>query len=87
MPNGVPLVSDYEVLLGFAEPFIIDGMPRDYRMARRWRLSVKQVYAIWNKKRFSRLIDYGVTMRSGWLTPEGEAALRAHLQPPASPSA
>ncbi len=90
MPNGNKLVGDLDVLIGFAEPFIVDGVPRDERMAKRWGLCVKQVYAIWNKRRFSRLIEYGVTFRSGWLTPEGKALLWLYSteprKPPFSPS-
>lgn len=90
MPNGRKLVSDLDVLVGFAEPFIVDGVPRDERMAKRWNLCTKQVYAIWNKRRFSRLIEYGVTFRSGWLTPEGKLTLILYLteqpEPLSSPS-
>jgi hypothetical protein len=72
-----------EVLMGFAEPFFVDGVPRDERMALRWGCCIKQVYALWEKPRFRDLIDYGVSLRTGWLTPKGELALRDMLHPPA----
>jgi hypothetical protein len=72
MPNGQPIATDLQVLEGFEEPFICDqGIPRDQRMAARWGCSLKQVYAIWHKPRFNRFIDYGMTLRSGWLTDAG----------------
>ena len=71
MPNGQPVATDLQVLEGFEEPFIVNGIPRDERMAKQWGVSIKQVYAVWRKKRFSKLIDEGVTLRSGWLTDEG----------------
>lgn len=75
MPNGKPIATDIEVLEGFAEPFDLGGVVRDERMALRWGCSVKQVYSLWNKKRFADLIDWGITQRSGWLTPEGQEEL------------
>lgn len=67
--------TDLQVLEGFAEPFIVDGMARDERMAKRWGCHIKQVYAMWDKKRFSGMMDCGVTQRSGWLTEAGIARL------------
>jgi len=80
MPNGKPIVSDLEVLRGFAEPFMVDGVPRDERMAARWGVSIKHVYSVWSKKRFMRMIDHGIQfrckqMRDGWLTDYGKARL------------
>lgn len=76
MPNGIPIATDLQVLEGFAEPFRGDeGVPRDERMALRWGCSVKQVYVIWDKKRFSSLYEWGVSQRSGWLTEEGRKRL------------
>lgn len=82
MGHGKPLVSDLAVLQCFAEPFLVDGVPRDERASREWGVCLKQVYALWNKPRFGPLIDYGTTLRSGWLTPKGEvrlAELRARM--------
>ena len=79
MSKGNPIASDLEVLQGFAEPFIVNNVPRDIRMAQRWGVSIKQVYALWNKKRFDKDIEYGVTLRSGWLTPAGEEKLKQLL--------
>jgi hypothetical protein len=72
-----PVASDLEVLRGFDEPFEVDGLPRDRRMALRWGCTVKEVYGLWDKKRFKRLIEYGVSLRTGWLTEEGRLTLRA----------
>ncbi|MGB5217127.1 MAG: hypothetical protein WBN66_02395 [Smithella sp.] len=76
MPNGKPIASDLEVLEGFAEPFLVDGIPRDERLAEKWGCSVSQVYVLWDKKRFNGLYDYGVSQRSAWLTEEGKARLK-----------
>lgn len=75
MPNGKPIATDLQVLEGFAEPFEVDGVMRDERMAKRWGCHIKQVYALWDKRRFQGLIDSGVTQRSGWLTDRGEIRL------------
>jgi hypothetical protein len=75
MPNGKPIVSDLEVLRGFSEPFMVDGVPRDERMAARWGVSIKHVYSVWSKKRFMRMIECGVSFRTGWLTDYGKARL------------
>lgn len=74
--NGRPIATDLEVLEAFNEDWLIDGIPRDERLAKKWNVSLKQVYALWNKKRFKAWIDYGVTLRSGWLTPDGKQRLR-----------
>ncbi len=70
-----PIVTDQQVLEGFEEPFIMNEIPRDERMARRWGYHIKQVYALWNKPRFARCIQFGVSLRSGWLTLEGKQRL------------
>ena len=80
MSHGKQIATDLEVLLGFKEEFIVDNIPRDERMAIRWNCHIKQVYTLWNKLRFSELIDYGVTLRSGWLTEEGEKRLEKLLK-------
>ena len=51
MPDGQPIAPDIDVLEGFNEPFILNDLPRDERMSLRWDCSIKQVYAIWDKKR------------------------------------
>ena len=53
MPNGKPIASDLQVLEGFEEDFLVDGVPRDERLADKWGCSVAQVYVIWDKKRFN----------------------------------
>ena len=75
MPNGKPIATDLQVLEGFEEAFIVDGVPRDERMAIEWGCSVKQVYVLWVKDRFLDLYDYGVSPRSGWLTEKGKKIL------------
>jgi len=76
MPNGIPMASDIDVLEGFEEEFIVNDIPRDERMAKKWGVSIKQVYELWNKKRFFNFYEYGVSQRSAWLTPEGEQRLK-----------
>lgn len=48
---------------------------RDARIARRTGRCMKQVYALLNKHRYSTWIEYGVSLRSGWLTDEGKNKL------------
>ncbi len=70
-----PVVTDLQVLEGFAEPFIVDDAPRDERMAQRWGYHIKQVYALWSKPRFTPYVESGVSQRSGWLTDAGQKRL------------
>lgn len=76
MPNGKPIATDLQVLEGFNEPFFHDGLYRDDRMAKRWGCTLHQVYSVWSKRRFDRLIEYGVSLRSGCLSPEGKQRLK-----------
>lgn len=76
MPNGIPIASDLNILQGFEEEFIVNNIPRDQRMAKKWGVSIKQVYELWNKDRFCNFYEYGVSQRSGWLTEEGEQRLK-----------
>ncbi len=84
MTNGKPIATDLQVLQGFAEPFMVDDLPRDERMAKRWGVSLRQVYVVWDKPRFGPWIESGVTLRSGWLSPEGKRRL-AELEAKDSP--
>ena len=64
--------------------FELDGGWRDARIAKRTGRCIKQVYALLNKSRYDKWIDYGVSLRSGWLTDEGKRKLielRAAIAP------
>ena len=57
---------------------------RDTRIAVRTGRCIKQVYALLEKRRYSKWIEYGVSLRSGWLTEEGKrklVELRAAIRP------
>ena len=56
----------------FFEP---DGGWREDRIARRTGKSVEQVYALLSEPRYGKWVAYGVSLRSGWLTVEGERKL------------
>jgi hypothetical protein len=67
---------DLIVLDEYERPFFDpdDGW-RDERIAKRTGICIKQVYALLNKSRYSTWIEYGVSLRSGWLTDEGKRKL------------
>lgn len=71
-PAKVPMRA---VLEAYAEGFIVGGEMRDARIARRLGVHTKQVWRAMEKAYYEGYIDFGVTMRSGWLSPSGEAEL------------
>lgn len=73
-----------EALASFQEEFLIDNVPRDERLAQRFNITPKQVYAHWKKLKIDEIyVNWGTSLRSGWLTDEGVtklAELRAELE-------
>lgn len=82
MPNGKPLIPNLEVLRAFACRQDWDNrklhgpwINHVNYLACRFDLHEMQVYRLLDRPRFYRWIEYGVSIRWGWLTPEGEAEL------------
>ena len=86
MPNGKPIATDLEVLEGFEEEFLIDGVPRDERLAEKWGCHIGSVYAIWNKFDFKSHCNKMRALHPDWSSRQIECCLywqgtaRKHLK-------
>ena len=70
-------ISDYEVCLAVQEyQNTMGDFPYEV-LARKFDCSEKLAYSACERASDRSLIDYGVSLRTGWLTEEGEAILNA----------
>ena len=68
-------ITDRIVCEVFAEPFTVDGKPREVRLSEATGEPEKVVFRAMERAYSRGLIECGVSLRSGWLTPKGKAVL------------
>lgn len=81
----IPKITDTQVLLAYQNSQIYRE-PVDEILMRETGLSEKECYAAMLRCAKKNYVEYGVSLRCGWLTQEGKNALNKSLYKPAPPS-